>query len=429
MAVPPEEAERRCRRALMEAWVGRETAAFRLPPSRLALDPADAIRLAHDGRLVDLRLVSIADAEARGIEAVRQDRATYDLPPGDPRAASLTRAVVFGAPDAVLMDLPQLTEDQPAHRPLVAAHAVPWPGEMAVFRSPSTDGFELLTTFGSRARIGTLVSDFYAGPTSRFDLGNALVVDLLTGTLESVTDLTLFGGANALAIESAPGVWEIVQAGAAELLAPGRYRLTRLLRGQRGTEGAMGNPAPAGARVVVLDDSARVAADRRGRSRDPVELAHRPGEPPGQRRDLCRAGLHARGRRAAAVLGRPCRAAVAHAAHARRSDDPLDAPVPRARGRQLGRARGAAGRGTGSLRGRDPRRRHREAGAEHGHHQRGLHRRPADRRLGRAARPRRHARHPHLPALRPRRAGRAQDRHAELLRRRNEFWHGARSPA
>ena len=42
-------------------------------------------------------------------------------------------------------------------------------------------------------------------------------------------------------------------AGAAELLAPGRYRLTRLLRGQRGTEGAMGNSAPAGARVVVLD--------------------------------------------------------------------------------------------------------------------------------------------------------------------------------
>ncbi|MEH0072937.1 hypothetical protein V6L77_26295 [Pannonibacter sp. Pt2-lr] len=72
----------------------------------------------------------------------------------------------------------------------------------------------------ARARIGTLISDFYAGPTSRFDLGNALVVDLLTGTVESVTDLALFGGANALAIESAPSVWEIVQAGVAELLAP-----------------------------------------------------------------------------------------------------------------------------------------------------------------------------------------------------------------
>lgn len=190
------------------------------------------------------------DATVHGMRSVFRDWAeTF----ADPRAASLTRAVVFGAPDAVLMDLPQLTEDQPAHRPLVAAHAVPWPGEMAVFRSPATDGFELLTTAQSRARIGMLVSDFYAGPTSRFDLGNALAVDLLTGTLESVTDLTLLGGANALAIESAPGVWEIVQVGAAELLAPGRYRLTRLLRGQRGTEGAMGNPAPAGARVVVLD--------------------------------------------------------------------------------------------------------------------------------------------------------------------------------
>jgi hypothetical protein len=160
---------------------------------------------------------------------------------------------VFGAPEAVLLDLPQLTEDQPAHRPFAVAHAVPWPGEMAVFRSPSTDGFELLTTFGGRARIGALVSDFYSGPTSRFDLGNALVVDLLTGTLESVTDLTLFGGDNALAVESAPGIWEIVQAGAAELIAPGRYSLTRLLRGQRGTEAAMANPAPKGARVVVLD--------------------------------------------------------------------------------------------------------------------------------------------------------------------------------
>jgi len=255
MAVPPEEAERRCRRTLMEAWIGRESAIFRLPPSRLALDPADVVTVDHDSRSVPLRIVSIGDAEARSIEALRQDREAYDLPPGAPRPAALSKAVVFGTPEAVLLDLPQLTEVQPAHRPFAAAHAVPWPGEIAVFRSPSTDGFELLTSFGTRARIGTLVSDFYAGPTSRFDLGNVLVIDLLSGTLESVTDLTLFGGANALAIESAPGTWEIVQAGATELIAPGRYRLTYLLRGQRGTEGAMGNPTPAGARLVVLDDS------------------------------------------------------------------------------------------------------------------------------------------------------------------------------
>jgi hypothetical protein len=126
---------------------------------------------------------------------------------------------------------------------------------MAVFRSPSNDGYTLLTSLAARARIGTLVADLPAGPTSRFDLGNALTVELLSGTLESVTDLALFGGANALAVESSPGLWEVVQAGSAELVAPGRYRLTRLLRAQRGTELAMGNPTAAGARVVVLDEA------------------------------------------------------------------------------------------------------------------------------------------------------------------------------
>ena len=253
MAVPPEEAERRCRRALMEAWVGRESAVFKLPPSRLALDPCDVILLDHDGRLTELRLVSIADSDVRGIDAVRQDRAVYDLPPGDPRPASLSPPTVFGTPDVILLDLPQLRDDQPAHRPFVAAHAMPWPGEMAVFRSAATDGFALLTTFSTRARMGVLVADFYAGPVSRFDLGNALVIDIFSGTLESVTDITLLGGANALAVESSTGQWEIIQAGSTELIASGRYRLTRLLRGQRGTENAVASLVPTGARVVVLD--------------------------------------------------------------------------------------------------------------------------------------------------------------------------------
>lgn len=47
----------------------------------------------------------------------------------------------------------------------------------------------------------------------------------------------------------------MLQFDVAELIAPGRYRLSRLLRGQRGTEGAMGAPTPAGAQVVVLDDA------------------------------------------------------------------------------------------------------------------------------------------------------------------------------
>jgi hypothetical protein len=54
--------------------------------------------------------------------------------------------------------------------------------------------------------MGTLVGDLYPGPTSRFDLGNVAIVDLAFGSLASVTDVALFSGANALAVEGAPGV-------------------------------------------------------------------------------------------------------------------------------------------------------------------------------------------------------------------------------
>jgi hypothetical protein len=226
---------------------------FKLPPSRLALDPCDVIALDHDGRRTEFRLISVGDAGARSIEARRQDRAVYDLPPGAARAATVARPVTFGVPEVLFLDLPQLSDSLPAHQPLIAADAQPWPGEMAVFRSPALDGFSLLTSFGQRAKIGTLAADFHAGPVSRFDLGNALVIDLASSTLQSVTDIALFAGANVLAVEATPGQWEIVHAGMAELIASGRYRLTRLLRGQRGTELTMANPALAGARVVILD--------------------------------------------------------------------------------------------------------------------------------------------------------------------------------
>jgi hypothetical protein len=195
----------------------------------------------------------VSDALARGVEAVRQASHAYEVPPGAPRTTTPSTPAVFGTPIVALMDLPQLSEDTPAHRPMIAAYARTWPGDLAVMRSPTEDGFTLLTSVTAPASLGALTEPLAPGPTSRFDHANSLVVDLYAGTLTSVSDTALFGGANALAIESTPGTWEILQAGRAELVGPNRYRLTRLLRGQRGTEYAMGDPAPIGARVVLLD--------------------------------------------------------------------------------------------------------------------------------------------------------------------------------
>ena len=269
---------------------------------------------------------------------MRTDAGAFGLAPGPEREPRAPRPVVYGPPSVAFLDLPQLRESVPAHQPLAAVYAVPWPGRVAVWRSPGEDGFELVTTLGRPARMGRLVADLYPGPTSRFDLGNVAIVDLAFGTLASVTDLALFGGANALAVEAAPGVWEVLQFGVAELIAPGRYRLSRLLRGQRGTEGAMGTPAPAGARVVVLDEA--LAPLPVGEAALGLEANWRvgPASKPVSDRSYRALELHARGRRPAAVLGRPRRAAVAHGARARRSRDPLDPPLARARRRQLDRA-------------------------------------------------------------------------------------------
>ncbi len=252
VAVAPEEAERRCRRALMETWTARERASFALPPSRLSLDPGDVVTFT-DGAATEFRLTRIADGLSRRIEANRQDREVYDLPPGAQRVAAVARSVPLGAPQVAILDLPQLTSAHTPPRPLIAIDADPWPGTVAVLRSPETSGWASFATITRRARIGTLVSDLPAGPIWRWDRGAVLEIDLPWGQLESVTDLQLFAGANALAVESAPGSWEVLQARDAALIAPGRYRLTTLLRGQRGTEHAIGNPARAGARVVVLD--------------------------------------------------------------------------------------------------------------------------------------------------------------------------------
>ena len=299
---------------------------------------------------------------------------------------------------------------------MVAAHAKPWPGEIAVYRSAATDGFALLTTFGTRARMGVLAADFFAGPVSRFDLGNALVVDLYSGTLESVTDITLLGGANALAVETGAGQWEIVQAGAAELIAPGRYRLTRLLRGQRGTEGAMVSMVPTGARVVVLDTAVASLPISEADLGLPWNWRIGPASKPVSDETFVAATFTPEG----AGL-RPF--SVAHVEQPwRTARSPGDLTIRwTRRSRSLAADTWGAGdvplaedseayeveiRDGGS----------RQAHADHHHDQRPLHRRAADRRLGRTPRPRPIPRHPHLPALGPDRPGRWAIRHAHLLK-------------
>ena len=61
IAMPQSAADRAARRALFEEWTGREEATFALPPSMLALDATDVIRIQHDGRTPEYQLARVTD--------------------------------------------------------------------------------------------------------------------------------------------------------------------------------------------------------------------------------------------------------------------------------------------------------------------------------------------------------------------------------
>jgi hypothetical protein len=101
------------------------------------------------------------------------------------------------------------------------------------------------------AIMGVLEWDLYAGPVWRWDRGNYFRART-DAALDSVDDAALLAGANTFAVET-PGGWEIIQARDITLVGAGLYEFRTLLRGQLGTEHAMGAPTPAGARIVKLD--------------------------------------------------------------------------------------------------------------------------------------------------------------------------------
>ena len=213
------------------------------------------VSIENDGRSLDFALTQIADGEARRVEASRRDQTVYGLPEGPSRGVSTAVPVVYGPPDAEILDLPQLSEDVAAYRPLAAVSASPWYGQAAIWRSASQDGFSLFSTVSVPAQFGTLAAALPSGPSWRFDLANSLLVDIGSGSLQSMTDEQIFAGANALALETVSGTWEVLQFGLASIVTTGRWKLTRLLRGQSGTEDAVALVAPIGSRIVFLNSA------------------------------------------------------------------------------------------------------------------------------------------------------------------------------
>lgn len=224
-----------------DAWASRWLHEFSLDQSYHHLEAADALEVPINGRSYRVRVLSINDTAlvARRIEAVRDDDGSYTstavaTPPTKP-PQTLSR---LGQTGMVLLDLPALDDahDDPGLYLAVynAGPGTSWSGA-TIHRSVDGAAYSIVATVGTEAVVGEVVSHPASGDPATWDDASAIVVDILSGTLESRTDADVLAGANALAI-GVHGRWHIVQFGTATLVSPGRYSLTHLLLGRRGTE-------------------------------------------------------------------------------------------------------------------------------------------------------------------------------------------------
>lgn len=241
-------AERIAERVLARARMGAEHLTLALGFADLALEPGDRVVLSDEPDRV-FEIARIEDAETRRIEARRvsaaPERALHLAEGGAPASP------MFAATPAVsILDLPPLPGAESDERPLAATFAAPWSGEHEVFAGAP---LSVRARVARPAIMGELLWALWPGPVDRWDEGNRLRIKLYGGVLSSVDKAALLGGANAFAIESADGEWEIVQARAAVLVAPNEYELSGFLRGLQDSAHAMRAPHPVGARIVKLD--------------------------------------------------------------------------------------------------------------------------------------------------------------------------------
>jgi len=241
------------RRWLAEARVARDMARFALPPSS-RLGPGDVVTLPAADGLRAWRIDRVELSGAREVEAVRVEPAGLigDAAVDEPMPLAIHRAP--GAVAVLFLDLPLMRGDEVPHAPHVAAWSPTWPGRVTVWREGvGGGGFQPDTVLERPAVIGVTETDLARRAPARWHRSQVLDLRLPEGAEPvSRSEREVLGGANLLALGNGLD-WELLQYRQAELIGPGLWRLTGLLRGQYGTEALVPPAWPAGSLAVPVD--------------------------------------------------------------------------------------------------------------------------------------------------------------------------------
>jgi hypothetical protein len=237
---------------LKRVWYQRETVTFSVVQPDADMVPGAVVRL--PGGVSDFLITGVEDGLVRRVSA-RQIAFAAPTPWRDTESQPATvLPISTGQPHAMFLDLPNgVGEGTPAEQFRVAMWQKPWRSQI-LFASPEETGFTQRGLVLRPATLGRLLEPLATGVEGRLLRSQSMLVELFDADASSVSTLQLLNGANAAAVKSASGAWEVLQFQEAEEIAPQQWRLSGLLRGQLGTSDAMASGSASGADFVVLDD-------------------------------------------------------------------------------------------------------------------------------------------------------------------------------
>jgi hypothetical protein len=222
---------------LLRAWALREGLMIRLPTSYLDVRPGALFRLpnvAGDWVAEEVEIERFVVAVT-----LRPSWAHAGSRTADPGRGNTQPDIVASPTRLALFDLPDPETIQPT---LMLAAASTSGGWRSVPIEIEAGGIATASrTATSETFLGSALTAPGPGQEYLIDLVNSIEVQLANPEhwLQSRDDEALMMGANLAAIGN-----ELIQFGDAQPLAAGRFRLSRLLRGRRGSEWAMNSHAP-----------------------------------------------------------------------------------------------------------------------------------------------------------------------------------------
>jgi len=227
---------------LQDVWSSRETICFNLSRNWLRLEPGDIIDIDleypqgtathHNFSRRSAIIEKIEDNLGRRIEARVIDPEVLTPKKAEGRQRHSAIPNLIGKPHVIVIDAPRSVETSEAHKPLIAASAIPWPGALSIWRCMPGEHWKPIGSVPRSATCGETVLPFPDGVVNLWDDISVLRVKLYSGSLSSYSEEDVLNGANMAAVQDTSGDWEVFQFQNAVLVEENTWELSRFLRGK-----------------------------------------------------------------------------------------------------------------------------------------------------------------------------------------------------